>query len=476
MKKLFFILLTSCVLNAQAKVDLSSLFSDGVVLQQQSDVQVWGTASPGKKVIIRPSWNRKAYTIRTDDLGEWRTTIQTPVAGGPYNIRFNDGEELILNDVLIGEVWFCAGQSNMEMPLKGKANQPIADATNMITRAKPERPIRICTIEQNGARTPQKECTAQWMKNTPEAVAEASAVAYFFADYLQQTLEVPIGVIISSWGGTSIQAWMSRETLMPFSEFNLDFLSDTAQVEKPKYKPCMLYNAMIAPVETFTIKGFLWYQGESNRKEPTLYRKLQPAFVQMLRNAWRQEELPFYYVQIAPFEYEGAMLRNTALLREAQLQNLQEIPNSGMVVTMDIGDSSCIHPTRKREVGERLALLALSKSYGVKGFIPDTPIYQSMEVDNGKAYLTFDCGNEGLAPLGITLQGFEMAGKDRNFHPAVARIEKGTGRIEVSCDKVPVPVAVRYCFRNYDKGTLFNRFGIPVSSFRTDDWEIKGIK
>ena len=355
----------------------------------------------------------------------------------------------------------------------GKANQPIADAVDMIVRAKPSRPIRICTIGQAGARKPQKDCRAQWLKNTPEVVSEASATAYFFADYLQKVLDVPVGIIVSSWGGTAIQAWMSREVLAPFKAFDLRFLDDTTSIERPKYKPCMLYNAMIAPVEQYTIKGFLWYQGESNRKDPDLYRRLQPAFVRMLREAWGQGELPFYYVQIAPFAYEGAELVGSALLREAQLLNLKEIPNSNMVVTMDIGDRNCIHPARKRKVGERLALLALSGSYGLKGFVPDTPVYQSMEVANGKAYLAFDCGSEGLAPLGATISGVEVAGSDHVFYPATAQIEKYTGRLEVSCEKVPAPVAVRYCFRNYEQGTLYSRYGIPVASFRTDTWEVK---
>ena len=314
----------------------------------------------------------------------------------------------------------------MEMPLKGKANQPIDEAVDMIVHARPSRPIRICTIGQEGARTPQKECQARWLKNTPEVVAETSATAYFFANYLQEVLDVPVGIIISSWGGTAIQAWMNRETLTSFDTFDLAFLDDTAFIEHPKYQPCMLYNAMIAPAERYTIKGFLWYQGESNRKNPGLYRKLHPAFVKMLREKWGQGELPFYYVQIAPFAYEGEELVGSALLREAQLQNLKEIPNCNMVVTMDIGDRGCIHPARKRRVGERLALLALSGSYGFGGFVPDTPVCQSMEVSEGKAYLTFDCGIEGLAPLGATFSGVQVAGDDRVFYPATAQIEHRT--------------------------------------------------
>mgnify|MGYP001630999719 FL=1 len=234
MRFLVFLLAICSVVSAPAKVVLSSLFTDNMVLQQQTDVQIWGMASPKKTVSIRPSWDQKLYTVRADDAGMWRTSLRTPVAGGPYSISLSDGEELMLRDVLIGEVWLCAGQSNMEMPLMGKANQPIADAVDMIVRAKPSRPIRICTIGQAGARKPQKDCRAQWLKNTPEVVSEASATAYFFADYLQKVLDVPVGIIVSSWGGTAIQAWMSREVLAPFKAFDLRFLDDTTSIERPK--------------------------------------------------------------------------------------------------------------------------------------------------------------------------------------------------------------------------------------------------
>ena len=221
------------------------------------------------------------------------------------------------------------------------------------------------------------------------------------------------------------------------------------------------------------MKGFLWYQGESNRPNPTQYRALMPAFVKMLRERWAQGELPFYYVQIAPYRYDGPDAISGALLREAQLHNLKDIPSSGMAVTLDIGDEGCIHPAKKEEVGTRLAWLALSKTYGMKGIDADTPVCEKMEVADGKAYLTFATGPDGLAPYGRTLTGFEMAGADRVFHPATARIEKGKSRLIVACDAVPEPVAVRYAFRNVPEVTLFNTSGIPASSFRTDDWEVK---
>lgn len=458
---------------AEGRVTLPPIFGDCMVLQQQSDVRLWGEATPGRRVVIRPSWNGGTVATRADADGRWSALLRTPGAGGPHTLTISDGEPLVLRDVLVGEVWFCSGQSNMEMPMAGKANQPVAEAAECIALADPALPIRMFTVEQAGARTPQQSCGGQWLRNDPAAVASTSAVGWFFADYLRRALGVPVGIVVSSWGGTAIEAWMNRETLAGFSELDLAFLDDDTPIAEPKYRPTMLYNAMLAPLRGLAVRGFLWYQGESNRHEPALYRHLLPAFAEMLRREWGRGELPFYYVQIAPFAYEDAALAGTALVREAQLQALDDIPSGGMVVTMDLGDEGCIHPARKRPVGERLARLALAKSYGRPGFDPVSPRLQSMETMDGRSLLTFDCGPEGLAPLGVRFEGFEAAGADRRFYPAEAWIEKGTGRLVVAAPQVPEPVAVRYCFRNYAVGTLCNRFGVPVSSFRTDDWPVE---
>ena len=460
-------------LGVQAKVVLPGIFGDNMVLQQQSEAQFWGKAAPGKKVTIRPSWSTKSITADVGKDGRWRAAVPTPEAGGPYTVELSDGERLTLRDVLIGEVWLCSGQSNMEMPVRGFFNQPVEGSADAIIRAKAATPIRLCTVKRGTARTPQEECTAQWLKHTPEAVAGTSATAYFFAQYLQSVLDVPVGVIVTCWGGTPVEAWMDRETMSGFKEFDLSFLDNPAPIKAPQNKPCGLYNSMIAPLVPFTVKGFLWYQGESNRLRPTQYRALMSSFVGMLRSRWAQGELPFYYVQIAPYRYENADEIGSALLREAQLRNLEDIPSSGMATTLDIGNRNCIHPAKKQQVGMRLAWLALSKTYGMKGIDAETPVYEKMEVADGKAYLTFRVGREGLAPLGDTLTGFEVAGADRTFHPATAWIEKGKGRLIVACDAVPEPVAVRYAFRNAPEASLFNASGIPVSSFRTDDWEVK---
>ena len=475
MKRIILLLLAAfgTALTMQAKVVLPALFGDNMVLQQQSEAQFWGKAAPGKKVTIRPSWSSQAVTATADKEGRWQAAVSTPAAGGPYTIELSDGESLTLRDVLIGEVWLCSGQSNMEMPVRGFKHQPVEGSADAIAQAKAATPIRICTVKRATARTPQETCTARWQQNTPEAVAGTSATAYYFARYLQEVLEVPVGIIVTCWGGTPVEAWMDRETMTGFREFDLSFLDGTAKIDQPQNKPCGLYNAMIAPLVPYTIKGFLWYQGEANRRKPAQYRALMPAFVKMLRERWTQGELPFYYVQIAPYRYENSDEAGSALLREAQLHNLSDIPSSGMAVTLDIGNENCIHPGQKEQVGTRLAWLALTKDYGLKGVDADAPVYEKMEVVDGKAWLTFRTGPDGLAPLGDTLTGFEVAGTDRIFHPATAQIERSKGCLVVSCDAVAEPVAVRYAFRNYAEATLFNSSGIPASSFRTDDWEVK---
>ena len=314
-------------LTMQAKVVLPGIFGDNMVLQQQSEAQFWGKAAPGKKVTIRPSWSTQGITANVGKDGRWRAAVPTPEAGGPYTIELSDGERLTLRDVLIGEVWLCSGQSNMEMPVHGFPNQPVEGSAEAIIRARAATPIRLCTVKRSTARTPQEECAAQWLKHTPEAVAGTSATAYYFARYLQSVLDVPVGVIVTCWGGTPVEAWMDRETMSGFKEFDLSFLDNPDQIDRPQYKPCGLYNGMIAPLVPYTVKGFLWYQGESNRPNPTQYRALMPAFVKMLRERWAQGELPFYYVQIAPYRYDGPDAISGALLREAQLHNLKDNPS-----------------------------------------------------------------------------------------------------------------------------------------------------
>ena len=476
MKKLFaIILILASAYTVDARIVLSGLIADNMVLQQNSEVALWGTCEPRAEVAVTPSWNGSTVTVKSDQNGEWKVYVKTPRAGGPYSITFSDGEEIVINNVLIGEVWLCMGQSNMVMPMKGFTAQPVEGAMEYIVGAKPSCPIRICNVKRATRLEVSSTCKAAWQTNTPDAVAGASATAYFFAKKLQETLDVPVGIIVSAWGGSTIQAWMSKEVLASGfpTEVDLSFLGKKEKPENPHQAPTMLYNGMLAPLKNYGIKGVIWYQGCSNRGEAELYSRLHPEFVKMLRRMWCNNELPFYYAQITGFKYSGSQNIEAALIREAQLENSKIIPYSGMIVSMDCGDEVCIHPGRKKPVGDRFAYLALQKTYGMSGFDPVAPLYESHEIKGNVVYVKFTKTMwGGVGHRGYNLEGFELAGEDRKFYPAEAyNNSKDSHIIEVKSDMVPNPVAVRYAFRNYSPVSIYNTFGIPASPFRTDNWD-----
>lgn len=473
----FLFLFLSFSVGSLAKVQLPSILGNNMVLQQQTETKLWGKARPNAILTVKTSWNNKIYKTSADKEGNWILKVSTPKAGGPYKITFNDGELLTLENILIGEVWFCSGQSNMEMPMGGFDRQPVKGTNDIIAKAKPSTPIRMYTTDSKEGKwvrqfnkQPQEDCQGEWLENTSVNVSHISAASYYFAKYIQEVLEVPVGIVVSTWGGSKVEAWMSREAIKPFSSIDLSILSNDAPVKNPTATPCVLYNAKVAPLTNFAVKGFLWYQGESNRDNADLYQQLMPAFVSDLRTKWGRGELPFYFVEIAPFNYEGANGTSAARMREVQLQNMKDIPNSGMVTTLDVGHPVFIHPVDKETVGNRLAYWALAQTYGKQGFGYATPYYKSMEIQNNKIYIDFNNAQRGLYPMWTSLGGFEIAGEDKVFHPAFAEIEMKTARLAVSSDKVTHPVAVRYAYKNYAEATIFSIHGIPVAPFRTDNW------
>lgn len=465
--------MTFATISMSAKVILPSVLADNMVLQRNSVVKLWGSAEPCMPVSVIPSWSGMPIETVSDRSGDWSVEVGTPEAGGPYDIVFDDGEKVSVGNVMIGEVWFCSGQSNMVMPMKGYRTQPVEDAMDYIVSAKPSRPVRVCTIKRTASLKEQSVCDAVWSEHTPAGVADASAVAYFFARRIQETLDVPVGVVVSAWGSSTIEAWMSEAILQKFSsELDLSFLDKGIMPEKPVRAPTVLYNGMIAPLKNYHFKGVLWYQGCANRNDAELYSRLQPEFVSMLRDIWTNDTLPFYYVQIASYRYKGKDKFEAALVREAQAENLTEIPYSGMVVSMDCGDEGCIHPARKKPVGDRLAYLALQKTYGMSGFDAIAPMYESHRVEGAKVFVKFTDSEMGVGPQGRDLVGFELAGEDRVFYSATAKTTKDANVIVVTSDMVPAPVSVRYAFRNHSEVSVYNAFGIPASPFRTDDWEL----
>jgi len=449
--------------NASSKIVLPPLIADHMVLQQQSTVVLWGWAKKSAGITVTTSWNKKVYKITADVTGAWKVRVQTPVAGGPYSITLSDGTPVLLRDVLIGEVWLCSGQSNMEMPVEGFKNQPVLHSNDILMQAN-DPSIRLIHLERATSMAPQDTvANSGWQSGNAESVKKFSAVGYQFAKLLQQQLHVPIGIIGTYWGGTIVEAWMSEKSLKAFPEVTLP--SDTAG--KGKNTPTALFNAMLHPLVGYGMKGVIWYQGEQNRSNAIRYDRLLAAMVQDWRDRWQEGNWPFYYVQIAPYRYNDK-LGPSAPLREAQQKALQLIPDAGMVVTLDVGQEHSIHPPDKTTVSKRLAYWALANTYHRKGLSYASPYYSSMKVDGNNVTLRFDNAPNGLTTYGKPLTNFEVAGADRVFYPAEARII-GDG-IRVTSDKVKEPVAIRYGYKDWVEGEVYNTEGLPLAPFRTDNW------
>ncbi len=635
---------------ANAKVIPAACFTDNMVLQQKTNASIWGTDKPSRTVTITTSWNNKKYMVVADTAGNWKVKVATPSYGGPYSITFDDGDITTLNNVLIGEVWICSGQSNMEMQVAGpygdviNVDKELADAANY-----PQ--IRMLKIDNKTSYQPRTDVPVKWGWSIcdPKTVRDFSAVAYFFAKNLYDDKHIPIGIINSTWGGTVAEAWTSGNALktmpafVPFvketengltqekidqkykdnvrawidainakdpawqngkllwaqnsfddskwktmtvpayweqagvpdydgtawfrktvklpsgwegkelkldiggiddydvsffngtevghtelfifkrsytipaalvkagdntiairvfdngglgglnkgpmtlsvvgdtsakidlaGEWNYQLATELKSLPQPPVnptsanKPTIIYNAMIKPIQQYTIKGVIWYQGESNADRPHEYEQLFPLMISDWRQKWGEGDFPFYYVQIANYvAKDQPPAADWPALRYAQLKTLS-VPNTGMVVTIDIGDYNRIHPQNKQEVGRRLALIAKAKTYGEN--IPYSgPLYQSQKIDAGKITLSFKYTDGGLAAKSDTLKGFTIAGADKVFHPASATI-LGNKVIVTSTD-VANPVAVRYAWANFPACNLYNGVGLPASPFKTDDWE-----
>ncbi len=445
---------------AQAEVKPNPLFSDGAVLQRGQAVPVWGTAAEGEKVSVEFG-GQKLDTTAKD--GKWRVDLKPLEAGGPFTMKISGENTVTVNNLLVGEVWICSGQSNMDFRFNATAS------------AKEDGPkanypkIKMYTVNKVTSPTPQAEAKGSWVECTPETVGAFSAVGYFFAQDLHEKLGVPVGMIHTSWGGTPAQAWTSVEGFGDIAELegyakeskgNLAKYATTAP-EKPigPNTPSSLYNAMIEPLLPYGIKGAIWYQGESNANNAKQYRTLFPAMIADWRTKWKQGDFPFYFVQIAPFKGQPAEIR------EAQFLTLSKTKNTAMAVTTDVGNAENIHPTQKKPVGHRLALAARALTYGEK-IEYSGPLYESMKVQSGEVALSFSHVGSGLVAKDGDLKGFTIAGADGKFVPAKAEI-KGDS-VVVSAEGVTEPKAVRYGWENVPDVNLFNKEGIPASPFRTD--------
>lgn len=464
------------LLNVQissAKVILSPLFSDHMVLQQKEKVALWGKSLANNEVIITTSWNQKKYKAVADENGDWLIKAATPKAGGPYTITFDDGEKLELKDVLIGEVWICSGQSNMEMPLGGWGK--IKNYKEEIAQGDYQN-LRLIKVEKTTSTQPLTEAKFNegWETCSPKTVVEFSAVAYFFGRNIQQYHDIPIGLVQAAYSGTPAESWVSGTSLktMPAYEKIVDNVSSKPGSPQDSHIPTVLYNAMIHPLIPYNIRGVIWYQGESNDKKAHQYKTLFPLLINDWRQKWGNKKFPFYFVQLANFtDVKDEPAESTwAELREAQLQTLK-LPNTGMAVAIDLGVAKDIHPKNKQDVGLRLALIARAKVYKEK-IAYSGPIYQSYKLKRNKVEISFKHISSGLKTKGNEeLKGFAIAGADKKFYWAKAKIEGN--KIVVWSDAVKYPVAVRYAWANNPICNLYNNAGLPASPFRTDDW--KGI-
>lgn len=458
---------------ANAEVKMPAFFSDNMVIQRDTDGKLWGEAKAGAKVTVSPSWTSETYTVKCGNDGKWMASFPTPAAGGPYEITVSDGAPVTLSNVIVGEVWICSGQSNMEMPMKGFKNQPV-DGANIATMESTNPDLRLFTVKRKSSATPQTDVTGDWKEACPESVREFSATAYFFGRRIQKLLGVPVGLIVTAWGGSACEAWMNDEMLAAFPEAAARIPATDADIPSKNRTPSVLFKGMLNPLIGLPIQGVIWYQGEDNWNRAHSYADMFSTMIKGWRNLWGQGDFPFYYCQIAPYDYSlitqpGDVVYNTAYLREAQSKVENMVPNAGMAVLMDAGFIEGIHPSNKQAAGDRLAMLALGKTYGVKGIGCESPVYQSMEVKGDTVVVSFDRAKEWIAGNhSFESQQFELAGEDQVFHPAKAWISRS--KVMVKSDEVPNPVAVRYAFTNTSVGDLFSTDGLPVSSFRSDDW------
>ncbi len=467
-----------CAVSLQAQsLSLSHLFTDHAVLQRETTVPVWGWGKPGASVEVEASWNgRTAHTQVTAD-GRWSVLLESGAAGGPYTLTVKSGKERVtVQDIALGEVWICSGQSNMEMPISGFGFQEVEGATEAILSA-PETAsqVRVFDIRTPKKTEPIEDVDVCWTYSDGAVTARTSAVAYFFARRLTRTLGVPVGIIVNAWGGSRIEPWMTRGMIDAAGISAEERAAIDAIEEQPDRwpeTPELIWNGRVAPIVGYAAKGILWYQGCSNMGQ-ACYDKLQATMVRSWREAWGRE-LPFIFTLLAPYEHGDADGRWRPHFLETQLNTEKLIPNAWAICTETLGDKVTIHPAKKQEVADMMLLRALQNVYGMDtGVSMELPqlkdvVYQ----EDGTVKVTLTQVWSNLMSISARdIVGFELAGEDREFHLAKAEVDWDGQTILVRCADVPHPVAVRYGFRNWMGANLAKSNGIPVPPLRSDDWE-----
>jgi len=461
---LLFILLVKSMSGAVA---LPSVLSDHMVLQQFSWVYLWGRADPGESMTIVTGWNNKSASVRADPSGHWAVRMFSGGPGGPYTITITATNKVEIKDVMVGEVWICSGQSNMEYTIKNLGGwQYFPDLKKRADTSHLQR-IRLCTIKKQVSQLPSDTCSAEWLPADTTSLLNFSATALYFGLEIYKQFHVPIGLIVSAWGGTPAEAWTPLEYLKYTPGLSY-YVNHPNNPSWDASAPSVLFNGMINPLRNYTIKGFIWYQGEANRYDADLYGNLIPAMIRSWRQYFKQPELPFFFVQIAPYDYHDYE-EASGFLREAQEKALS-VENTGMAVTLDIGNLKDIHPKNKQEVGRRLSMMAIAKAYN-QTFLRSWsgPAYWFSRIERDKIQVYFK-NSDFVYGRSDNITGFRIAGSDGVFKPASAVIMGNS--VMVSSKEVPQPAYVRYAFLNTDTASLFDRWGLPAGSFRTDSLHV----
>ena len=461
---------------AIADVKPHQLFCDHMILQRDVEFKVWGTAEFGEMVSITLGGIDDPLTVKVapDGNGKWIALFPAQKAGTNKSLTIKGNNTVEIHDVAFGEIWVCSGQSNMEWRFSY-----LRGGKDMAEKAV-NKNIRLFTVPKTPAATPQYDVAkgepyeTKWLESNTESVFTFSSVAYYFGTNLQKSLNVPIGLIHTSWGGTPAESWASEGALAaaPDLSYYLDkkktMIEQAGKNKLNPHTPTSLYNGMIYPIQNFAVKGAIWYQGESNAGRAREYYSLMPTMIE----DWRKQfkcELPFFLVQLAPYHDGDADGVNYAELRDAQRATTTKLKNVGMAVITDVGDLFDIHPQNKEPVGTRLAIAARAMAYGQK-IEGSGPVYKAMTVEDNKAVLTFDHLGGGLLSRGRVVNGFTICGEDKYFYPAKAVVKGDT--VVVSCEKVAKPVAVRFGWSNFPVCNLFNKANLPASPFRTDDFPL----
>jgi sialate O-acetylesterase len=481
---------------AVADVKMSNIFGDHMVLQRGQKDRVWGTAEPGEAITV--TIDKQTKTAKAAANGKWQVELDPMAAGGPHTLTVKGKNTVTFEDVLVGEVWICSGQSNMQWSVNSSNDPDLEKAAAKFPK------IRLITVPNVGTQEPQDNFNGKWELCSPDAVGRFSAVGYFFGRQLHQTLDVPVGLINNAWGGSACEAWIRRDLLASDEKYK-PLLDRWAQDEataaelskktdlnddqkkqqnsltgrmRGNHRPANIYNGALKPTIGYGFKGAIWYQGESNAGRAYQYRDMFPLMIKSWRDEWAIGDFSFYWVQLADFMAEKPEPADSAWaeLREAQTMTMTRLPNTGEAVIIDIGEGRDIHPRNKQDVAKRLARWALAKDYGIQVH-HRSPQFKSMEKQGYKMVLTFDHVGSGLYSFDVQQpRGFAIAGEDKKFVWAQANILPAAPgspatRVEVWADSVQNPVAVRYAWADNPVCNLYSRDGLPATPFRTDDWE-----